>query len=450
MDTNTTLSSALPRIYVSANQRYLVTEEGKPFFWLGDTAWELFHRLNLEEAKEYLSNRAAKRFTVIQAVVLAEFDGLRIANANGDLPLIDNDPTHPNEAYFNHVDAIVELAANLGLYIGMLPTWGDKVTAMWGSGPVIFNPENARIYGSWLGKRYAKMTNIIWILGGDRPAATETEDYLPVWRAMAEGIDEGVGFRVLKTYHPMGGYSSSHWLHEERWLSINMMQSGHGGGHDVPVWDMVTQDYGLKPVKPVLDGEPNYEDHPVSPWPKWDPANGYYRDYDVRKQIYRSVFAGACGVTYGHHSIWQFFQPGRDPITYPDRFWNEALDRPGACQVQYLRALIESQPYMGRIPDQAMLVSDPGSGGEHMQATRDKDGRYALVYCPTAREVTVKLDIFKENSVYASWYDPRTGQYQAIGGFPNKGTKTFTPPPDGPDWVLVLETKAPGSPAGKL
>ena len=121
------------------------------------------------------------------------------------------------------------------------------------------------------------------------------------------------------TYHPWGGHSSSEWLHEEDWLDVNMMQSGHGGGHDVPVWDMIAHDYALKPTKPTLDGEPNYEDHPVSPWPKWDPANGYYRDHDVRKQLYRSVFAGACGVTYGHHSMWQFYEPPRQMVLFADR-----------------------------------------------------------------------------------------------------------------------------------
>jgi uncharacterized protein DUF4038 len=35
----------LPRLKVSDNKRFLVQEDGKPFFYLGDTAWELFHRL---------------------------------------------------------------------------------------------------------------------------------------------------------------------------------------------------------------------------------------------------------------------------------------------------------------------------------------------------------------------------------------------------------------------
>src|SRR5688572_30626223 len=114
------------RLKVSDNRRFLVTEGGEPFFYLGDTAWELFHRLNREEAGRYLQNRADKKFTVIQAVVLAELDGLNTPNAYGHRPLEGNDPARPNAAYFEHVDWIVNRAESLGLTIGMLPTWGDK------------------------------------------------------------------------------------------------------------------------------------------------------------------------------------------------------------------------------------------------------------------------------------------------------------------------------------
>jgi hypothetical protein len=150
---------------VSDNGRFLVQDNGKPFFYLADTAWELFHRLDREEADLYLKNRAAKKFTVIQAVVLAELEGLTVPNRYGDRPLIDNDPAKPNEAYFHHVDRIVNRAASLGLVTGMLPTWGDKVNKRWGKGPVIFTPENAETYGRYIGDRYKHKPNI-WILGG--------------------------------------------------------------------------------------------------------------------------------------------------------------------------------------------------------------------------------------------------------------------------------------------
>ena len=210
----------------------------------------------------------------------------------------------------------------------------------------------------------------------------------------------------------------------------------------MPVWDKITHDYHLQPTRPVIDGEPNYEDHPVSPWPTWTPANGYFRDHDVRKQLYRSVFAGGCGVTYGHHSIWQFAGARYQGINHAERDWMEALDRPGASQVCHLRALIESRPFFSRIPDQSILLSPQGEGMTHIRATRDQNGSYAFVYLPLPLPVTVQLDVLAGQEIRAWWYDPCSGEANEIGIF--SGTPTFTPPGHRPDWVLVLDDTAAG------
>jgi hypothetical protein len=273
---------------LSPNHRFLMYSDGTPFFYLGDTAWELFHRLTLDDSRRYLDDRAGKGFNVIQAVVLAEFDGLYTPNAEGDLPLIDDDPTKPNEAYFKHVDAVLDMAHERGMFIGMLPTWGDKVTKAWGVGPVVFNTSNAREYGLFLGRRYRDRPNIIWILGGDR----EAEGAVGVWSAMAAGLREGDGGRHLITYHPSGERSSSQWFQNEAWLDFNLMQSGHGR-RDGANFRMIERDYELTPVKPTIDGEHRYENHPVD----WKPEQfGWFDDYDARQASYWAVFAGAAGI----------------------------------------------------------------------------------------------------------------------------------------------------------
>lgn len=421
---------------------YLQYADGKPFFWLGDTGWELFHRLNKEEATKYLDNRAAKGFNVIQAVVLAEFEGLRKPNQFGDVPLNNFDPLQPNEKYFQWVDTVVNMAMRRNLFIGMLPTWGDKVTPNWGAGPAVFTAANAYSYGAWIGKRYAGYPNIIWILGGDRPAVRDSNDWRPIWRAMAKGILESTNNKALITYHPQGGSkSTSQILQNEPWLHVNMFQSGHGSGHDVPVWDLVSRDRNLQPTKPTLDAEPNYEDHPVNPWPKWDPANGYFRDYDVRKQIYRSVFSGACGVTYGHHAVWQFWSPREELVNHADRYWTEAIDRPGAFQAGYLRGLIESHQVLNRIPDQSVIVGGQGEKGEYMAAFRAADSSYGMVYLPVGKTITVNATFISGNRIIASWFNPRTAHVVKAGVPAKNDAMQFTPPETGTehDWVLILD-----------
>ncbi len=440
------------RIKVTANGHYLQYEDGTPFFWLGDTGWELFHRLKKEEIEKYLDNRQKKGFTVIQAVILAEFNGLHKTDQYGEVPLFNNDPTQPNEKYFSLVDWTVNLALRKNLILGLLPTWGDKVAKMWGEGPVVFNESNAYQFGLYLGKRYERYPNIIWILGGDRPPVSDSADWRPIWRAMAKGILEGTANKALITYHINGGeHSTSFDLHQEKWLDINSMQSSHGSGHDVPVWNWITRDRALVPAKPTLDMEPNYEDHPVNPWPKWDPANGYFRDYDVRKQCYRSVFAGACGVTYGHHSVWQFWSLREERINYADRYWTEALDRPGAFQVGFLRKLIESRPFIARVPDQSLIVTGQGEKGEYATSFRDEAGTYIMVYLPVGKNIQVKTTSIPGKQLLIRWFNPRTGKTETSIQFPNTGNVTVSPPTTGieNDWVLVIDdaSKKYGEPA---
>lgn len=416
---------------VSAGRRFLQHADGLPFFYLGDTAWELFHRLNREEVKRYLENRRQKGFTVIQAVVLAELDGINTPNPYGDCPLVNNDPSRPNEPYFRHVDYVVDMALRKGIFIGMLPTWGDKVVKEWGVGPMIFTPSNARSYGHFLGRRYKDKPNIIWILGGDRKA----DGVEVIWREMAAGLEEGDEHRHLKTYHPMGEHSSSRWFHQEGWLDFNMLQSGHAR-KDLPNYVMIAADYGKAPSKPCMDSEPRYEDHPVN----WDPKNGWFDDFDVRQAAYWALFAGAHGHTYGCHDIWQMMAPERTPVSSARNSWPDVLDLPGAWDMQHVRNLLESRPFFARIPDQTLLVGDGGNGIDHLQACRSED--YLFVYIPTGKPVTLNLGRISGKSLLAWWFDPRTGRAIRIGVVPNEGTKEFQPPGKpgrGNDWVLVLD-----------
>ena len=421
---------------VSANKRYLL-REGKPFFWLGDTAWELFHRLDREDAEYYLKKRAAQGFTVIQAVALAEFDGLEVPNTYGDKPLLNNDPAKPNEAYFKHVDFIIDKAAEAGLTIAFLPTWGDKVfKSTWGKGPEVFNEANAEVYGKWLGNRYKNRKNIIWLLGGDRNPRPGTRD-TEIWRAMAAGVETGVGGadKAMMTYHPQPNKEgSSEWFHDDKWFDFNMFQNGHC--RDAAVYDNIKGAYERQPIKPVIDGEPIYEDHPVCFNAR---ELGTSNAYDVRKAAYLDLFAGAFGHTYGCHDIWQMYAPNREAVNGPHVFWQQALELPGALEMKFVRRLMESRPLLDRIPDQTIVVENDLASHERIQATRGKD--YIFVYSSTGKSFTVNAGKISGKQLNAFWFDPKNGKTKDAGQFDNKATNKFTPPDSGygKDWILIID-----------
>jgi hypothetical protein len=312
-----------------------------------------------------------------------------------------------------------------------------------GVGPEEFNPANAQAYGAWLGHRY-RDAGVIWILGGDRPI--ENDGHREIIRALARGLRSGDGGAHLMTFHPPGAQSSSTWFHDEEWLDFNMRQNGHSTEF-TGRYELTRADYDRTPIKPVLDGEPIYEDHPVS----FDAKRlGHSISADVRRALYWDLFSGAFGHTYGHHSVWQFYSRGRKPINNPLVFWTEAIERPGAAQMRYGRRLIESRPFLTRVPADDVIVPDavptsvPGAGRYRFVATRDTDRTYAMVYAPVGRKFSVRLSAIAGPKVAAWWYDPRTGRATRIGTFDRADEREFTPPDAGEllDWILVLDDAA--------
>lgn len=424
--------SAMAQLKVSEDHRFLTTTTGKSFFWLGDTAWELFHKLTREEADLYLKNRADKGFTVIQAVVLAELDGLNKPNAYGDKPLINNNPAQPNEAYFKHVDYIVKKAEKLGLIIGMLPSWGDKWNKAWGVGPEVFSPENADVFGEYLGKRY-KNNAVIWIMGGDRDIMDQTDR--DIIGAMAKGLKKGDEGKHLMTFHPQGGKSSSDFFKNDSWIDFHMSQTGHS--KESKNYKFNLKNRALIPVKPHVDGEPRYEDHPND----FNPGTkGWMDDFDARQTAYWSMLSGAFGHTYGNHDIWQFFN-GHNPVSWARTNWKVALDQPGSMQVGLMRKLFERYHWQRLVPDQSIIAKDNPETVEYEVAAVSQDGNFLMAYLPYGRKTTVNTDKLKDKQLKASLFNPRDGSFLDLGAFENSGKKTIAPPSEGrgSDWVLVIE-----------
>lgn len=445
-----TIDLEAQKLKVSDNNRYLVTEDGVPFFWLADTAWELFHRCDRKEVNMYLEKRAEQGFNVIQAVALAEIDGLNTPNPYGEKPLLGNDPKTPNDRYFQHVDYVIRKADSLGIYIALLPTWGDKLfKESWGVGPEVFTPDNAKIFGKWIGNRYKDFDNVVWIVGGDRNPRKGSND-LMVWQQMAQGIleDAGGNENVLMSFHPqpteLGG--SSTWFHQDTWLDFNMHQTGHCANKGT--YKHITHDYNLRPTKPVLDGEPLYEDHPNCFNAK---ELGYSAARDIRRIMYWNVFAGAFGQTYGCHDVWQMFKLDKNGINGPLRPWPEALELPMATQAKHLKNLMLSRPFLSRIPDQEMVVGNEEETEDYVIATRDSDGTYAMIYFPTGKETELNLSKLNTDTLKTWWYDPRTGNAFEGETLAKKESVVIAPPTSGKgnDWVFVIDAintkfKVPG------
>lgn len=437
--------SKMPLLKVAENNRFLMDENGDPFFWLGDTGWLLFSKLNREEAEVYLNNRVEKGFNVIQVMVI---HSLEVKNIYGDSALVNGDISEPNitsgnsfensEEYdfWDHVDYIVNLAEEKGIYMALVPVWGSNIKA----GKV--NREQADKYSKWLAQRYGKKRNIIWLNGGD----TYGSDSTTTWNIIGKNIKKYAP-EHLQTFHPFGRMQSSLWFHDAEWLDFNMFQSGHRrydqddteNAYGQDNYKYVQDDYKLIPVKPTIDGEPSYEGIPQG---LHDPSEPFWNDNDLRRYAYWSVFAGGFGFTYGNSAVMQMNKPENENPSYGAReFWTEAIDMPGAGQMIHLKNLMLSKPYFERIPDQSLIAKNQGEKYDYLVATRGEN--YALIYTYNGREMNIAMGKISGEKLKASWFNPCNGEVSSIGEFENSGTKSFDPPgeiEDGNDWVLVLDS----------
>jgi len=438
--------NGLPALKISENKRFLVDDNGDPFFWLGDTGWLLFSKLNREEVETYLTDRAEKGFNVIQVMVL---HSVYVKNVYNDSALIGRNVSTPlltegnafddstQYDYWDHVDYVVDKAAEKGIYIGMVPIWGSNV-----KGGHVTNNDAAN-YARFLANRYKNRSNIIWLNGGD----VRGDDSIAIWNTIGSTLNQ-IDTNHLITFHPFGRTASSLWFHNEEWLDFNMFQSGHrrydqddsewGFGQDN--WKYIRHDYALMPVKPTIDGEPSYEGIPQglhdTLQPRWT-AN------DLRRYAYWSVFAGGFGFTYGANSVMQFHKPTDKRSSYGAKEnWTEAIDLPGAGQMQFLKKLILSRPYLERVPDPSLVESHNGQQYNYLAATRGND--YVFIYTYTGRNIQVQMGKIAGQRVKASWFKPTDGSLIDLGDFENRDTHEFDPPgepADGNDWVLILDSK---------
>jgi hypothetical protein len=403
-------------------------------------------KCNREDAVQYLEARKEQGYNVVQVMVL---HGVQAKNAYGDSALIHHDVANPaitkgtdfsdSLAYdfWDHVDFIIDEAAKRNIYMAMVPVWGSNVK----EGKL--DVQQAGAYAEFLAERYKNKSNIIWLNGGD----IKGSDGMAIWKMLGSTLkkkDPG----HLMTFHPRGRNSSSEWFHDASWLDFNMFQSGHRTyaqdtssnerlhfGEDN--WRYVNMDYKRVPVKPVLDGEPSYENIPYglhdTTMPRWN-------DADLRRYACWSVFAGGAGFTYGENSIMQFYTAGDSDANFgANKNWKEMLDAPGALQMQHLKKLMLSKSYFDRTPAQEIIAGNQDKYN-YLLATKGKD--YAMLYTYTGRKFTIDISRLKFNVSKFYWFNPSDGNRLNGGVIRKKGMVAFDPPGEqknGNDWILVIE-----------
>ncbi len=476
---------------VSENGRFLVHKDGSGFFPIADTAWAIAWKLNRSEVERYLQRRKDQKFNTIALVAFPSCEGGKIiANVYGDnvfevnsgrwnplqpITTPGNNPENSTEYdYWDHLEYIIDASEYKGMYVVLLPAWGGCVAGDYSDGhatpEIIFNATIAYKYGHWIGQRFKNKKNIIWMMGGDRSAVYGDRDYRNVFRAMAEGVADGVNginqqdgkadySTTLMSYHPRKwAPNSSKWFHNDPWLDFNSMQ-------DQPKDQIIATelDYGLSPAKPTWLFEGGYEYRGED--------KEVYKDWQIRFQSYQTVFAGGFGITYGSMNVYHFTSGvtalDETVTTGKPSKWEVSLEETGAMDMQHLFSLMTSMSndqFLDRIPDQTLIDGDAGDMNDwegfksnRLQATRGAKGDYAMIYSANGRNIRLKMDRLSATMMNAFWFNPRNGKWRVkdsdftnqrpfvenIPSGPATAIQEFDPPGSvgaGNDWVLVLKT----------
>lgn len=461
------LLSAQP-LSVDSSGHYLLDHTGTPFFWMGDTAWELLHRLDREEMQLYLDTRHQQGFNVVQTVALYEIQR-ETPNAYGDFPMEDLYGSTPALSfgdspsdelaydYWDHLEYFIEAAREKGLLVALLPCWGEYVSPRKQPRANFASPQDGYYFGWFIGDRFKTYNdNLIWMLGGDR-LPDEARQSLEIWRAMAEGITDGVNGRpslfdgqadyssTFMTFHCY--QSSSRWFHEDDWIDFHSWGSYHGQKNFERAYRAALYDWRLPDPKPTLNSEPAYELFPVN-YEHETVSQGYFDEYDMRQIAYWSVFSGSCGHTYGGNGVWQMYAADQDPsppnANYPYLVeWKDGLNLSGASQMRHLRRLVETFPFTQFRPNEPFVAAHPfrPETGSYTVALTSPDA--ALVYSSHSETITLDWRQLDYQRVYVRWYDPRTGLYSDPAQWDiTEAFQQIDPPGDimrGNDWVLVIE-----------
>jgi hypothetical protein len=386
----------------SDNGHYLLAPNGEPFFWQGDTEWELLYLLTVQDAKDLLQARKAQGFTVIQAMCDGIFPKWIPADKRPPsdqlMPWLDGNPLRPNEAFFKRMDAIVAAAEENHQLLLIGAYHADDVATQ------RVTIANIGAWTRWLAHRYKNAPNIIWSMYSAPEASS-----IPMVQAAVKGLKEGDVGAHLITVHPEGAVGSSSFVPGD--LSLNTFQSRSSGHLN---YELAQADYTRTPPKPVVNGEALYE------------GDKGTTAFDVRRSAWWSYLAGAA-FSYGHVNNWS-----------TPSAWREWVNAPGAQQVQVAGRVLRSLPWWKLVPDQSILIE----AGE-TAAARSVDDDWLLAYLPTRTPVTLRLDsISASKTVLVSWVDPLSGEKSRAGVYSTSARPSFTPPTGWQDAVLLAESMA--------
>ena len=424
-------------VYVSENRRFLSHEDGTPFFWLADTAWNGALLSTAEEWNSYARERARQKFSAVQWVT-TQWRAAPAGDIQKQLAYTGLEKITVNPGFFRRLDEKARTLNQAGLLNVPVLLWAIGG----GSNPQV-NPgfalaeDQAIRLARYMVARWGAY-HVIWILAGDgdyRGLKSER------WANIGRGVFDDI-HHAPTMMHPGG----MHWIYQEfrneGWLDLFGYQSGHGDDEKTLRWmtkGPPSTDWKYQPIRPFINLEPPYEDHIAYQ------SKTRILPETTRRAMYWSLLgAPTAGVSYGGHGVWGWDDGTKPPTDHPStgvpKPWRKALKLPGAEQISHLAAFFTGIDFWQLRPAPQILATQPGesSAAQFSSVSRTDDGAVVAAYLPDNREVSIRAEGLPRKAS-ANWFNPRTGESSAAQGVTSGTTVSFSPPSPG-DWLLLLKS----------
>jgi len=427
-------------IRVAPDGRYLIHDDGTPFFFLADTAWNGALLSTDSDWDLYIKERARQKFSAVQWVT-TQWRASPEGDVNKQVAYTGSNAIAINPKFFQRLDQRADALSKAGLLNVPVLLWAIAGGSNPRVNPGVSLPDDqAIILARYMVARW-QSNPVMWFLGGDgdyRGARAEK------WKRIGRAVFDGVSHAPV-TMHPGGMQWVWNEFKDEKWYDVVGYQSGHGDDDATSRWmtqGPLTDDWTKMPHKPFINLEPPYENHiayqskkPISP-------------EIVRRAMYWTLLNNPpAGITYGGHGVWGWDDGTKAPTDHPGTGtpmpWQKALTMPAGEQMKHIYGFFSTNDFWRLRPTPVFVVNNPGNNAaaKYVSAARTDKKDLMVVYVPEDRTIEIKLNSLPP-SPNISWFNPRNGETSPAVAVVTTDTCQFPTPEEG-DWILIIKTGPP-------
>jgi hypothetical protein len=408
---------------------YFEYTDGQPFLWIGDTWWNWTKRsIRFETFKQMVDNRSEKGFNVGQLFVPGNGWGRESSVLDETYNILDTE-------HMKRVEDMIRYSNSKGITVWIHGWWSrpnlDK----------LIGAEKMQRWWRYLVHRFGAY-NVIWVVAGEYNMNNNAGFPLDYWKSLGKLIkDEDPYERILSLHNTPpfwdGGAEAPQWatgsiLHQESWLDYNQSQVGHGKYANEMIPSVISEEYNLKPSKPIVVTEPWYEF-----------IEGNPKGMDIRFGAWSAILSGAAGHTYGGGRVWLASVPessgGAGAWPIEKGFERTTYDYEGAVSMKHLASFFKGIKWWKLSPHPELIMEYP------QPFCLARPGEEYVVYLRYGGTVKIQMGVSASAKSYTYyWYNPATGKVYDSKSIKGKDMLQFNSPdgypavPDYKDWVLYI------------